>query len=81
MRVLHKHFRASLKSWEELFQDASEFATGVGPDRLISISHSAEGLEGIVTVWYWGKPDVCPKCGYDLTGNESARCPECGSPA
>jgi hypothetical protein len=21
----------------------------------------------------------CPKCGYDLTGNESGRCPECGT--
>ena len=24
------------------------------------------------------KPGVCPKCGYDLTGNTSGVCPECG---
>jgi uncharacterized paraquat-inducible protein A len=24
-------------------------------------------------------PGHCSKCGYDLTGNESGRCPECGS--
>ena len=23
---------------------------------------------------------VCSKCGYDLTGNQSGRCPECGTP-
>ncbi|MCC6357871.1 MAG: hypothetical protein IT450_03950 [Phycisphaerales bacterium] len=24
-------------------------------------------------------PDACPRCGYDLTGNVSGRCPECGA--
>ena len=24
------------------------------------------------------KPGYCLKCGYDLTGNESGKCPECG---
>lgn len=23
---------------------------------------------------------ICSKCGYDLTGNVSGRCPECGAP-
>ena len=23
-------------------------------------------------------PNTCPDCGYDLTGNESGECPECG---
>jgi len=23
-------------------------------------------------------PNACPSCGYDLTGNESGKCPECG---
>ena len=28
----------------------------------------------------WGEklPPICPGCGYNLTGLESARCPECG---
>lgn len=26
-------------------------------------------------------PGYCSKCGYDLTGNASGRCPECGTPA
>ena len=26
----------------------------------------------------WGREGRCIKCGYDLTGNVSGRCPECG---
>jgi hypothetical protein len=26
-------------------------------------------------------PDLCPSCGYDLTGNVSGVCPECGTAA
>ena len=34
-------------------------------------------------VWYRGRrppPGHCRKCGYDLTGNISGICPECGTP-
>ena len=27
------------------------------------------------------RPGRCRACGYDLTGNQSGRCPECGTPA
>ncbi len=37
------------------------------------------------TAWLWWldrrrriPPGHCQKCGYDLTGNVSGRCPECG---
>ncbi len=37
------------------------------------------------TIWLfkWNKrrklgPNACPSCGYDLTGNETGLCPECG---
>lgn len=79
MRVLCKHFRATLKTWQELFQDAADFASAVGREKLVSISHSQHGGEGIVSVWYWGEPKKCHKCGYDLTGNQSGLCPECGT--
>ena len=23
-------------------------------------------------------PNACPSCGYDLTGNQTGECPECG---
>src|SRR5437899_651347 len=35
-------------------------------------------------LWYLDPrrlPGHCPKCGYDLTGNTTGRCPECGRPA
>jgi hypothetical protein len=79
VRVCYKHFRGSFKSWQQLFLDATDFATGVGADRLISISHSSDHSDGVVTVWYWGTPERCYKCAYDLTGNESGKCPECGT--
>lgn len=53
MKVKYKHYRGLLKSWGELFRQASEFATLVSNDRLISISHSSDLSDGIVTVWYW----------------------------
>ena len=38
------------------------------------------------TLWLWRRdrrrqPGLCVKCGYDLRGNASGVCPECGSEA
>jgi rubrerythrin len=79
MRVLYKSFRATFKSWGDLFAQAADFASEIGQERLITISHSQHSAEGIVTVWYWGKSETCRRCGYDLTGNTSGVCPECGT--
>lgn len=46
-------FRGKWASWEELFSKASEFATQIGPERLVNISHSADHHDGLVVVWYW----------------------------
>ncbi len=54
-RVGFKLFRSSLLSWESLFAQAAEFASTIGPRRLISISHSEDRNEGVVAVWYWEK--------------------------
>jgi hypothetical protein len=51
-----KTFRSGLATWESLFAEAAEFASEVGPERLISVSHSADNGEGVVTVWYWDGP-------------------------
>ncbi|MCP4900664.1 MAG: hypothetical protein GY906_27185 [bacterium] len=52
-KVTYRMFRSTLKSWDELFDEAAEFASSLGPGRLISISHSEDGNDGVVAVWYW----------------------------
>jgi hypothetical protein len=49
----YKMFRSSLAPWETTFQRVTEFATLLGPGRVISISHSEDQNEAVVTVWYW----------------------------
>ncbi len=43
-------------------------------------------IAAILTAWLWHRdrrripPGHCRKCGYNLTGNVSGKCPECGNP-
>jgi hypothetical protein len=61
MRVAYKQFESATQSWESMFAEAADFATTVGCDLLIGISHShggggellGSGGSGVVTVWYW----------------------------
>jgi hypothetical protein len=61
MKAAFKHFASVNKSWETMFTEAAAFATEVGRDRVIGISHSHGGGQelfgtggtGVVTVWYW----------------------------
>jgi len=52
-KVQYAIFRSDIKSWDSLFTLAAEFATKVGREKLINISHSESRGEGVVTVWYW----------------------------
>ena len=52
-KVSFEVFRGTLASWATLFTEAADFASQLGSERLISISHSADGGSGVVTVWYW----------------------------
>ena len=56
--VTHETFRGSRSSWEELFTRAAQFATKLGAFRVINISHSCDGNNGVVTVWYWSDEDL-----------------------
>ncbi len=58
MQVCFQIFRSAVQPWEMLFGDAAKFASTVGLERLIGISHSHEGAMGVVTVWYWGQADA-----------------------
>jgi hypothetical protein len=51
-----KVFRSSLSTWESLFAKVAEFISQLGPGRVISVSHSEDGNEAVVTVWHWTAP-------------------------
>ncbi|NCF90416.1 MAG: hypothetical protein GWQ05_05575 [Verrucomicrobiaceae bacterium] len=53
-------FRGVLTSFDNLFRQAADFATSVGKQDLISISHSEDGDDGVVTVWYWNHRKAGP---------------------
>jgi len=52
-RVAFRVFRSQWFGWEQLFGEAAAFATSVGPDRLVSISHPEDKKDGVIAVWYW----------------------------
>lgn len=52
MKLAYKHFRGTYITWPDLFRQAADFASGLGPGRVRGISHSADHHDGIVTVWY-----------------------------
>jgi hypothetical protein len=47
--VRYEFFRGEFARWDTVFAQAAEYANRVGPERIISISHSHDG---IVAVWY-----------------------------
>ena len=61
MNVQHQVFESSTQSWEELCDEADQFATQVGREKLINISVAASGGtemfghggRGLIVVWYW----------------------------
>ncbi len=57
LRLAYKYFRGTLATWDDLFEQAAEFATETGRERVLGISHSADRGDGVVTVWYWTRAD------------------------
>ena len=47
----------SFVPWDDLLAQAAQFATEVGSERLITISHSADHHVCVVVVWYWTEAD------------------------
>ncbi len=54
-RVEYQVFRGTLATWDDLFAQAAAFASELGPERLISISHSEDNDDGVVAVWFWSE--------------------------
>jgi hypothetical protein len=59
-RVTYRMFRGVLLTFDELFSSAAAFATTLGPGKVINISHSEDGNDGVVTVWYWDDSPPAP---------------------
>jgi hypothetical protein len=61
MIVKSQVFKSASESWESMCTEVSDFASQLGPDRLINISVAAAGgqelfgmgAEGVIVVWYW----------------------------
>jgi hypothetical protein len=60
MRVLFKAFDSKMASREKLFKAASDFANQVGKDRLITLTHSEDRDNIVITIWYWGEEEIRP---------------------
>ncbi|MFN4258229.1 MAG: hypothetical protein ACK4RK_02970 [Gemmataceae bacterium] len=57
MRVLFRSFDSKMASREKLFKAASEFASKLGQENLINITHSEDRDNIVITIWYWGEQD------------------------
>jgi uncharacterized glyoxalase superfamily protein PhnB len=55
--VKFEEFRGVMATWQDLFEKAAAFATNIGRDRLITISHSEDQQDGVIAVWYWSDTD------------------------
>jgi hypothetical protein len=53
LRVTFKAFDSKMASREKLFRAAAEYASQIGPDRLITMSHSEDRDNIVITIWYW----------------------------
>lgn len=51
--VRYRIIRGTLTTWRALFDEAAHFASTLRPEELINISHSEDGNDGVIAVWYW----------------------------
>jgi predicted Zn-ribbon and HTH transcriptional regulator len=66
------------------FPGASALGLAAGFVRLLTPSTVAASLLVLCEYHGWrlaGTEGMCAECGYNLTGNVSGRCPECGEAA
>ncbi|GMU84539.1 MAG: hypothetical protein AMXMBFR47_44080 [Planctomycetota bacterium] len=93
-RLMHIQLRLSainVNSWSEVAQTWRAFALTPTYDEGAFVGTLRVPLWiplvafGVPTALLWQRerqrvrPTCCSKCGYDLTGNVSGRCPECGA--
>lgn len=52
-KMRFRRFNAVIKSWETVLQEAADFASSLGRDRVVTISHSEDHNKYDIVVWYW----------------------------
>ncbi|QEG24012.1 hypothetical protein MFFC18_39180 [Mariniblastus fucicola] len=52
MQVHHQIFQSSYRFWNDLCNEAAQFASQIPPELLINITHSCDHQKGVVVVWY-----------------------------
>ncbi len=77
--------------WLEVYSTNAPFPfTTVGPSSYtihavaLAWTISSSLLVAVISLWvikslpWWVDPNICYECGYNLTGNITGKCPECG---
>lgn len=60
MKVFFKVYDSKMASREKLFKAATEFANQIGQERLITLTHSEDRDNVVITVWYWAEAEEKP---------------------
>jgi len=71
--------RSGLGLWGHTYRSAEVTAPLWAPFILLATYPTIVFYRGPMRRWRRRRRGLCLKCGYDLTGNESGVCPECGS--
>ena len=53
MKARHRISESAFKSWDNLCEEAGQFAAEIGQERVINISVAYSHTTGVVVVWYW----------------------------
>ncbi len=61
MRLFFKAFDSKMASREKLFKAAVEFANQIGRERLLTLSHSEDRDNIVITIWYWAEEEIKPQ--------------------
>lgn len=61
MRLFFKAFDSKMASREKLFKAAVEFANQIGRERLMTLSHSEDRDNIVITIWYWAEEEIKPQ--------------------
>jgi hypothetical protein len=60
MRLFFKSFDSKMASREKLFKAAVEYANQLGRDRILTLSHSEDRDNIVITIWYWAEDELKP---------------------